>query len=71
MRELRGRTSKTAQDIAVELGVAVSTVGGWEQGRYMPRMTPLQLHRLCKAYDCTFEELVEIEIQRERRNAIV
>lgn len=63
MKELRLRAGKRAEEVAVELGVAISTVRNWEQHRNVPRMTPLNLKRLMDVYGCSFEELVQAEIE--------
>lgn len=61
MKELRLRSGKKAEEIAVELGVAVSTVRNWDQLKTAPRMTPSGIKRLMQVYNCTFEELVKAE----------
>jgi putative transcriptional regulator len=63
MKQLRIRSGKRAEEIAAELGVAMSTVRNWEQLRNVPRMTPSGLQKLMKVYRCTFEELVQAEIE--------
>lgn len=61
MKELRQRAGKRPEDIAVEIGVSVSTVNNWDQGKTAPRMTPAGLAKVMKAYGCTFEELVKAD----------
>lgn len=61
MKELRLRAGKRAEVIAVELGVAVSTVRNWDQLNTAPRMTPLGLFKLMEVYACTFEDLIKAE----------
>ncbi|MDJ0579066.1 helix-turn-helix transcriptional regulator [Crocosphaera sp.] len=61
MKELRLRSGKRAEEVAVELDVAVSTIRNWEQLKNAPRMTPLKLQQLMDVYGCTFDELVEAE----------
>lgn len=61
MKDLRLRVGKRAEEVAVELGVAVSTVRNWDQLKTVPRMTPVGLQRLMKVYQCTFDELVHAE----------
>lgn len=61
MKELRLRSGKRAEEIAVELGVAVSTVRNWDQLKTAPRMTPKGLAKLMKVYNCTFEELLQAQ----------
>lgn len=65
MKELRQRSQKRAEEIAAELGVAISTVRNWEQHKTAPRMTPVALKRLMEVYGCTFEELVQAEKEME------
>ena len=69
MKELRQRTGKRPEEIAVEIGVSVSTVNNWDQGRTVPRMTARGMARLMKAYDCTFEELLAAEGGRKEEVA--
>lgn len=61
MKELRLRVGKRAEEIAVELGVAISTIRNWEQMRNVPRMTPMGFKKLMKVYNCTFEELLQAQ----------
>lgn len=61
MKELRLRAGKRAEEIAVELGVAISTIRNWEQMRNVPRMTPMGFKKLMQVYDCTFEELLQAQ----------
>lgn len=61
MLYLRLRVGKRAEEVAVELGVAVSTVHNWDQLKTAPRMTPMGLQRLMRVYQCTFDELVQAE----------
>ena len=57
MKELRHRAGLRAEDVAVKLGIAVSTVRNWEQGRTVPKMRVDQFALLCKLYKCSIEEL--------------
>lgn len=66
MKDLRLRSGKRAEEIAVELGVAVSTVRNWDQLVTVPRMTPVGLAKLMEAYNCSFEELVQAEIEAKK-----
>ncbi len=63
MKDLRLRSGKRAEEIAVELNVAVSTVRNWDQLATAPRMTALGFKRLMEVYGCTFEELVEATLE--------
>ena len=68
MKELRIRSGKRAEEIAAELGVAMSTVRNWEQLKNMPRMTPKGIKNLMEVYQCTFEELIQAEVETEAAN---
>ncbi len=70
MKELRIRAGKRAEEIAAELGVAISTVRNWEQLKNVPRMTPKGLKHLMEVYGCTFEELIQAEYEMENTNVI-
>ncbi len=61
MKDLRLRSNKRAEEIAVELGVAVSTVRNWDQLVTSPRMTAKGFQKLMEVYGCTFDELVQAE----------
>ncbi|AUB43631.1 Excinuclease UvrABC, nuclease subunit (plasmid) [Nostoc flagelliforme CCNUN1] len=65
MLGLRLRVGKRAEEIAVELGVAVSTVRNWDQLKTAPRMTPVGLQKLMQVYNCTFDELVQAKLESE------
>ena len=67
MKQLRERTGKRPEEVAVELGVAVSTVNNWDQLRTVPRMTPSGLRKVMEVYGCSFEELIAAEEAREIR----
>ena len=57
MKELRQKAGLKAEEVAVRLDIAVSTVRNWEQGRTLPKMRVDQFSSLCKLYNCTIEEL--------------
>ncbi len=57
MKRLRLRSEKRAEEVAAELGIAISTLRNWEQQKNVPRMTPKGLQKLMEIYDCTFEEV--------------
>lgn len=61
MKDLRQRTGKKVEQIALELGVSASTIHNWEQSRCIPRMTASSFKKLMDVYECTFEELVIAE----------
>ena len=61
MRILRTRLHPPlkAQDVAVRLGVNVSTINNWESGRHRLRLTPTQVKQVLELYQCSLEELIE------------
>jgi transcriptional regulator with XRE-family HTH domain len=65
MKDLRQRAGKRPEEVAVAVGVAVSTVHNWDQGKTVPRMTPAGMAKLMEVYGCTFEELVAAESERK------
>jgi len=68
MKRLRLRSEKRAEEVAAELGIAISTLRNWEQQKNVPRMTPKGLQKLMEIYDCTFEELIQAENELERNS---
>lgn len=69
MKQLRLRANKRAEEIAADLGVAISTVRNWEQLKFVPRMTPKDMKKLMDVYKCTFDELVEAEEEMEKEES--
>ncbi len=65
MKELRQRAGLRAEDVAVKLGIAMSTVRNWEQGRTIPKMRVDQFVLLCKLYHCSIEELEQAAREAE------
>jgi DNA-binding transcriptional regulator YiaG len=57
MKELRLKADLTAQDVAIKLGISVSTVANWDQGRTFPNFDPAQMLELIKLYNCTLDDL--------------
>ncbi len=68
MKQLRIRAKKRAEEVAAELGVAISTVRNWEQHKNVPRMSPKGFRKLMEIYGCTFEELIQAESELENSN---
>ena len=58
MKELRERADSRAVEVAAEVGVALSTVRNWEQGRTLPKLRLDQYVKLLSLYNCTPEELL-------------
>ena len=65
MKDLRIRAGKRAEEVAAELGVAISTVRNWEQLKNAPRMTPQGFQHMMEVYNCTFDELLQAEAELE------
>lgn len=59
MKQLRQSADLKAEEVAVKVGVDVSTVRNWEQGRTMPKLKVDQFGILLKLYRCNFDELLE------------
>jgi putative transcriptional regulator len=70
IKELRLRAGLKAEQVAAQLGVVVSTIGNWEQGKTIPRLRLDQFALLCRLYQCSIEELHEAaQESRQRRLA--
>lgn len=67
MKELRKSVGLKAEEVAVQLGISVSTVRNWEQGRTMPKLRLDQFCRLIKIYNCSPDELEQASIQSLNR----
>ncbi len=57
MKTLRQNSGLRAEDVAVKLDIALSTVRNWEQGRTIPKLRIDQTAELCRLYKCSIEEL--------------
>ena len=57
MKSLRQKAGLKAETVAVQIGIGVSTIRNWEQGRTIPRLRLDQFVELCKLYRCSIEEL--------------
>ncbi|WP_367287608.1 helix-turn-helix transcriptional regulator [Laspinema palackyanum] len=57
--KLRERVGLTQRELAQSLGVTVTTISAWENGRHEPKLTILQVKRLMEVLDCSLEDLVE------------
>lgn len=57
-REAREKVGLTAQVAATEVGVSITTLISWENGKTSP--TAESIIGLCKLYDCTADELLGI-----------
>lgn len=57
--KLRERVGLTQRELAQSLGVTVTTISAWENGRHEPKLTILQVKQLMEVLDCSLEDLVE------------
>ena len=55
--KLRERANLTQMKLAVALGVSITTVSDWENGKKEPRLKHVRL--LIEILGCSFEELCE------------
>ena len=56
---LRSQANLSQEQLASEIGVAVSTIRRWEKGEAEPTMTVSQMKKFCRAVKQNFEELPE------------
>ncbi len=56
-KKLRLDVRLSQEQLAMEIGVAVSTVRRWEKGQCEPTMTRAQMARFCTCICATFENL--------------
>lgn len=57
LKQLRQQAKLRAEEVAVALDVAVSSVRNWEQGRTVPKLRVDQMAALCRLYRCDIFEL--------------
>jgi transcriptional regulator with XRE-family HTH domain len=65
MKELRQKAGLKAEEVALKLDIATSTVHNWEQGRTKPKLRVDQFALLCRLYQCGIDELNEASKQSE------
>ncbi|MCC0177909.1 helix-turn-helix transcriptional regulator [Waterburya agarophytonicola K14] len=56
-KRLRLNVKLSQEQLAREIGVAVSTIRRWEKGQAEPTMTVAQMKEFCRAVKKNFEEL--------------
>ncbi len=56
LKDLRIRSGLRAEEVAAKLGIALSTLRNWEQGKHRPTMNPEQYYEVTQVYGCTYEE---------------
>ncbi|MBE9046878.1 helix-turn-helix transcriptional regulator [Pleurocapsales cyanobacterium LEGE 10410] len=57
LKKFRLAAKLTQEQLAQEIGVAVSTIRRWEKGQAEPTMTVAQMKSFCRAIKRDFEEL--------------
>ena len=55
---LRKRAGLTQRQVAQRLDIRSQTVGTWEKGG-VPHLPPSKMKKLCEAYNCTLDDLIE------------
>lgn len=55
---LRKRVGLTQREVAQRLDVRSQTIGLWEKGG-VPHLPPSKMKKLCEAYECTLDDLIE------------
>jgi len=65
LAQLRERAKFNQAQLAVTMGVSISTVSDWENGKKEPRLKHFRL--LIEILGCSFEELCEAFDQVKRR----
>ena len=61
MRQLRERAELSQEALAREVGLTVSAVSKWDQGRSFPRLMPSQMQRLMKVLGGSWDELIDAQ----------
>lgn len=68
--KLRERVGLTQRELAQSLGVTVTTISAWENGRHEPKLTVVQLKRLTELLDCSLDDLVEAVQSTHRKKVL-
>lgn len=58
---LRSKAGLTQRDVALALGVTVTTVQNWESGRRELKLNPKSMKVLCSVLGCSLDELAEYD----------
>ena len=59
LKQRRESLNVTQRQIALELGVTVTTVKNWEAGRHIPKLYLEQTKALCDLLKLSLDELVD------------
>ncbi len=57
LRKLRWKAKLSQEQLARDIGVAVSTIRRWEKGQAEPTMTVLQMKSFCNSVQITLDDL--------------
>jgi DNA-binding XRE family transcriptional regulator len=57
LKVLRRKVQLTQEQLAKLLGVSTRAVQAWEGGEYQPSLTIPQIKALCRALNCSLEDL--------------
>lgn len=68
--KLRERVGLTQRELAQSLGVTVTTISAWENGRHEPKLTILQVKQLMEVLDCSLEDLAEAVQNANRKKPL-
>ncbi|WP_309143876.1 helix-turn-helix transcriptional regulator [Oscillatoria sp. HE19RPO] len=68
--KLRERVGLTQRELAQYMGVTVTTISAWENGRHEPKLTIQQMKRLMEILDCSLEDLAEAVQNANRKNPL-
>lgn len=71
MKQLRQKAGLKAEVVAVQLGIGVSTIRNWEQGRTIPKLRLEQFVDLCRLYQCSIEDLYRAAKQSTKEQGMV
>ncbi|MDJ0719603.1 MAG: helix-turn-helix transcriptional regulator [Prochloraceae cyanobacterium] len=57
LKKLRLKAKLTQEQLAGDIGVAISTIRRWEKGQAEPTMTVLQMKSFCDSVQITLDDL--------------
>lgn len=69
LMKLREDVNLTQRELAQALGVTITTISGWENGRHEPRLTFSQTKLLTEVLKCSLDDLVKASQRRPPKQA--
>lgn len=66
LMKLREDAGLTQKQLAQALGVTITTVSAWENGRHEPRLTLAQTKLMTEVLRCSLDDLVRASQRRPR-----